>query len=83
MIEQWGNSDSGVIPTICPSSAIFLPRQGTFCGTTGQVDSPPCTMPSSVVVLPVAFNLSRNIVRKMLQNLLNIICLTIPAISGH
>ena len=61
------------------SAAIFLPRQDSaeLYGTTGQVDSPPCTIPTSVVVLPVALNLSCNVVKTMLQNLLNIISLTI------
>jgi len=26
---RWGYSDSGIIPTICNSAAIFLPRQGS------------------------------------------------------
>ena len=39
-----------------------------FYGTTRQVDSPPRTIPTSVVVLPVASNLRCNVVKTMLQN---------------
>jgi len=76
---RWGYSNNMVIPTICNLTAIFLPRQKApqnFYGTTGQVDSPPCTIPTSVVI---ALILNRNVVKTMLPDLLSIY----HAISGH
>ena len=52
-----GYFDSRVILIICTSTAIFFQGKAwqNLYGTTVQVDSvPPCTISTSVVVLPVA-----------------------------
>jgi len=53
LFQQHGNSDNLQFDRYLSSKA-KAPQN--FYGTTGQVDSPPCTIPTPVVVFPVALS---------------------------